>query len=173
MDDVATLRAFTAARIASYKVPKAIRLRKQVLAPERQLAAFDLENTLIASNVVAYKAAVDLAEAKGLAEKAASMKALDGVEGPFAQLRVGGQPEVVVGGQQQVRNPVDPHLGADRRSGGEVSSRERVVDDDLPDLQRPDDRGVIARHHPQLGVLLQLGALPQREALPATVPAPF
>jgi fatty acyl-CoA reductase len=28
------------------------RLRKQVLAPERQLAAFDLENTLIASNVV-------------------------------------------------------------------------------------------------------------------------
>jgi len=29
------------------------RLRKQVLAPERQLAAFDLENTLIASNVVA------------------------------------------------------------------------------------------------------------------------
>ncbi len=29
------------------------RLRRQVLAPERQLAAFDLENTLIASNVVA------------------------------------------------------------------------------------------------------------------------
>ncbi len=29
------------------------RLRAQVLAPERQLAAFDLENTLIASNVVA------------------------------------------------------------------------------------------------------------------------
>jgi alcohol-forming fatty acyl-CoA reductase len=29
------------------------RLRKRVLAPERQLAAFDLENTLIASNVVA------------------------------------------------------------------------------------------------------------------------
>ena len=29
------------------------RLRTQVLAPERQLAAFDLENTLIASNVVA------------------------------------------------------------------------------------------------------------------------
>jgi alcohol-forming fatty acyl-CoA reductase len=29
------------------------RLRKQVLAPERQMAAFDLENTLIASNVVA------------------------------------------------------------------------------------------------------------------------
>jgi fatty acyl-CoA reductase len=29
------------------------RLRKQVLAPERHLAAFDLENTLIASNVVA------------------------------------------------------------------------------------------------------------------------
>ena len=28
------------------------RLRRQVLAPERQLAAFDLENTLIASNVV-------------------------------------------------------------------------------------------------------------------------
>src|SRR5439155_26044512 len=30
-----------------------VRLRKQVLAPERHLAAFDLENTLIASNVVA------------------------------------------------------------------------------------------------------------------------
>jgi HAD superfamily hydrolase (TIGR01490 family) len=30
-----------------------VRLRRQVLAPERQLAAFDLENTLIASNVVA------------------------------------------------------------------------------------------------------------------------
>src|SRR5213078_3396750 len=29
------------------------RLRRQVLAPERHLAAFDLENTLIASNVVA------------------------------------------------------------------------------------------------------------------------
>ena len=29
------------------------RLRSQILAPERQLAAFDLENTLIASNVVA------------------------------------------------------------------------------------------------------------------------
>jgi HAD superfamily hydrolase (TIGR01490 family) len=29
------------------------RLRRQVLAPERQLVAFDLENTLIASNVVA------------------------------------------------------------------------------------------------------------------------
>ena len=29
------------------------RLRRQVLAPQRQLAAFDLENTLIASNVVA------------------------------------------------------------------------------------------------------------------------
>lgn len=29
------------------------RLRKQVLAPERQMAAFDLENTIIASNVVA------------------------------------------------------------------------------------------------------------------------
>jgi HAD superfamily hydrolase (TIGR01490 family) len=29
------------------------RLRKQVLSPDRQLAAFDLENTLIASNVVA------------------------------------------------------------------------------------------------------------------------
>jgi len=29
-----------------------VRLRRQVLAPERQLAAFDLENTLIASNVV-------------------------------------------------------------------------------------------------------------------------
>src|SRR5690606_37230952 len=28
------------------------RLRRQVLAPERHLAAFDLENTLIASNVV-------------------------------------------------------------------------------------------------------------------------
>jgi alcohol-forming fatty acyl-CoA reductase len=32
---------------------RAERLRRQVLAPERQLAAFDLENTLIASNVVA------------------------------------------------------------------------------------------------------------------------
>ena len=31
---------------------RATRLRRQVLAPERQLAAFDLENTLIASNVV-------------------------------------------------------------------------------------------------------------------------
>ncbi len=31
---------------------RSARLRKQVLAPERQLAAFDLENTLIASNVV-------------------------------------------------------------------------------------------------------------------------
>ncbi len=31
---------------------RAGRLRRQVLAPERQLAAFDLENTLIASNVV-------------------------------------------------------------------------------------------------------------------------
>jgi alcohol-forming fatty acyl-CoA reductase len=30
-----------------------VRLRKQVLAPERHFAAFDLENTLIASNVVA------------------------------------------------------------------------------------------------------------------------
>jgi alcohol-forming fatty acyl-CoA reductase len=30
-----------------------VRLRRQVLAPERHLAAFDLENTLIASNVVA------------------------------------------------------------------------------------------------------------------------
>ncbi|MCB1250531.1 MAG: HAD-IB family hydrolase [Acidimicrobiales bacterium] len=33
--------------------PREVRLRRQVLAPERQLAAFDLENTLIASNVVA------------------------------------------------------------------------------------------------------------------------
>lgn len=32
--------------------PRSKRLRRQVLAPERQLAAFDLENTLIASNVV-------------------------------------------------------------------------------------------------------------------------
>lgn len=32
---------------------RSARLRKQVLAPERQLAVFDLENTLIASNVVA------------------------------------------------------------------------------------------------------------------------
>ena len=31
---------------------RSTRLRRQVLAPERQLAAFDLENTLIASNVV-------------------------------------------------------------------------------------------------------------------------
>ena len=33
--------------------PREVRLRRQVLAPDRQLAAFDLENTLIASNVVA------------------------------------------------------------------------------------------------------------------------
>jgi len=33
--------------------PRETRLRRQILAPERQLAAFDLENTLIASNVVA------------------------------------------------------------------------------------------------------------------------
>ena len=32
---------------------RSARLRRQVLAPERQLVAFDLENTLIASNVVA------------------------------------------------------------------------------------------------------------------------
>ncbi len=32
---------------------RSVRLRKQVLAPERHLAVFDLENTLIASNVVA------------------------------------------------------------------------------------------------------------------------
>ena len=32
---------------------RSTRLRKQVLSPERQLAVFDLENTLIASNVVA------------------------------------------------------------------------------------------------------------------------
>ncbi|MDE0161282.1 MAG: HAD-IB family phosphatase [Acidimicrobiaceae bacterium] len=32
---------------------RSARLRRQVLAPERQLAVFDLENTLIASNVVA------------------------------------------------------------------------------------------------------------------------
>ena len=32
---------------------RSTRLRRQVLAPERQLAVFDLENTLIASNVVA------------------------------------------------------------------------------------------------------------------------
>ena len=32
---------------------RAARLRRQVLAPERQLAVFDLENTLVASNVVA------------------------------------------------------------------------------------------------------------------------
>ena len=32
---------------------RSARLRKQVLSPERQLAVFDLENTLIASNVVA------------------------------------------------------------------------------------------------------------------------
>ena len=31
---------------------RSVRLRRQVLAPERQMAAFDLENTLIASNVV-------------------------------------------------------------------------------------------------------------------------
>lgn len=33
--------------------PRPVRLRRQVLDPERQLAVFDLENTLIASNVVA------------------------------------------------------------------------------------------------------------------------
>ncbi len=33
--------------------PRAERLREQVLSPDRHLAAFDLENTLIASNVVA------------------------------------------------------------------------------------------------------------------------
>ena len=32
---------------------RAERIRKNVLSPERQLAVFDLENTLIASNVVA------------------------------------------------------------------------------------------------------------------------
>ena len=32
---------------------RSVRLRKQVLSPQRQLAVFDLENTLIASNVVA------------------------------------------------------------------------------------------------------------------------
>ena len=32
---------------------RADRTRRQVLAPERHMAAFDLENTLIASNVVA------------------------------------------------------------------------------------------------------------------------
>lgn len=32
--------------------PRSTRLRRQVLSPDRQLAAFDLENTLIASNVV-------------------------------------------------------------------------------------------------------------------------
>jgi fatty acyl-CoA reductase len=31
---------------------RAVRLRRQVLSPDRQMAAFDLENTLIASNVV-------------------------------------------------------------------------------------------------------------------------
>src|SRR3546814_13310639 len=30
------------------------RLRRQVLSPDRHVAAFDLENTIIASNVVAY-----------------------------------------------------------------------------------------------------------------------
>ncbi|CAB4693751.1 unannotated protein [freshwater metagenome] len=34
------------------KIDRSARLRKGVLAPERQVAAFDLENTLIASNVV-------------------------------------------------------------------------------------------------------------------------
>jgi HAD superfamily hydrolase (TIGR01490 family) len=33
--------------------PREVRLRRQVLAPERHFAAFDLENTLVASNVVA------------------------------------------------------------------------------------------------------------------------
>ena len=32
---------------------RSTRLREQVLSPDRHLAAFDLENTLIASNVVA------------------------------------------------------------------------------------------------------------------------
>jgi hypothetical protein len=41
----------TAGRAASEN--REDRLRRQVLAPERHLAAFDLENTLIASNVVA------------------------------------------------------------------------------------------------------------------------
>ncbi|MEZ5218082.1 MAG: HAD-IB family hydrolase [Ilumatobacteraceae bacterium] len=37
----------------SNSVSRSTRVRKQVLAPERHMAAFDLENTLIASNVVA------------------------------------------------------------------------------------------------------------------------
>ena len=37
---------------ASNRQSRSVRLRAQVLAPERHLAAFDLENTLIASNVV-------------------------------------------------------------------------------------------------------------------------
>ena len=36
----------------THRASRSTRLRKQVLAPERHLAAFDLENTLIASNVV-------------------------------------------------------------------------------------------------------------------------
>ena len=38
---------------ASRSTSRSTRLRRQVLAPERHLAVFDLENTLIASNVVA------------------------------------------------------------------------------------------------------------------------
>ncbi|MFQ5558528.1 MAG: HAD-IB family phosphatase, partial [Acidimicrobiales bacterium] len=45
----ARLKMAPAARAES----RTARLRRQVLAPERQLAVFDLENTLIASNVVA------------------------------------------------------------------------------------------------------------------------
>jgi alcohol-forming fatty acyl-CoA reductase len=37
---------------ASRNEPRSTRLRRQVLSPDRHLAAFDLENTLIASNVV-------------------------------------------------------------------------------------------------------------------------
>ena len=38
---------------ASDREPRSVRLRRQVLHPDRHVAAFDLENTLIASNVVA------------------------------------------------------------------------------------------------------------------------
>ena len=38
--------------LAAQHAPRSDRLRAQVLSPDRHIAAFDLENTLIASNVV-------------------------------------------------------------------------------------------------------------------------
>ena len=58
------------------------RLRKQVLAPERQLAAFDLENTLIASNVVASYAL--LATRRLPARRAPPLRHADAGRGPVA-----------------------------------------------------------------------------------------